>query len=45
MRLWLCGSATHSRTKPSRCGTKGWSKEQACLGLPDAFALKRELGN
>lgn len=25
----------------SRCGTEGRGKERACIGLPDAFALKR----
>ena len=28
-------------TMHSRCGTEGRGKERACIGLPDAFALKR----
>jgi len=37
-------SALHI-TMPSRCGTAGKGKELACLGLPDAFALKQGQGN
>ncbi|HYE80809.1 MAG TPA: hypothetical protein VEG39_01445 [Clostridia bacterium] len=32
-------------TKPSRCGMAGKDRKNACLGLPDALALKWEQGN
>jgi len=36
---------SHHITMPSRCGTAGMGKRQACLGLPDVFDLERGQGN